>query len=121
MTTKVINDKKYSVLFKHSKLGDVRRCTVAFIINEETREVAVGVSIVNPKDQYVKALGRKISEGRAVKALSQPVSDMENLVANDLCANLGKISHDKFKSLYYASRISRLVENGNKLSLTFML
>ena len=45
--------------------------TVCFIINNENEE-SIGCALCNPKDNYCRAIGRKLSLARAMKAAKLP-------------------------------------------------
>jgi hypothetical protein len=49
-----------------------RRCVVAHVVDAETREeVAQGVAVCNPVDQFVRKVGRAKALGRALGELAR--------------------------------------------------
>lgn len=106
-----------NVRYVHANEGD-HRFTVAYVRNEHF--LLFGVAIVNPKDEYVKSIGRDVSTERLKKVVNYFDVTLENVTVSgaSFCAfpsDLG--GYTDVSAFVELSQLDNVIADHVKLSM----
>lgn len=106
-----------NVRYVHANEGE-HRFTVAYVRNEQW--LLFGVAIVNPKDEYVKSIGRDVSTERLKKVIGyfDNIPENDNISPASFCALPSDMGgYNDVSTIYEISQLDNVIADHVKLSM----